>query len=264
MNAEPDASSVPDAPSPPPTTSIGSRMFNVFATPGEVFEEVAAQPPATANWLLPALLLMVVGWIGSWLIFAQPAIQQQLRDLQNDQIQKMVEKGKMSQEQADQAKQAAEKFGNIMKYVGAAVAPVLAAFASPFWWALLLWLIGRWALGARFSYMKAVEVAGLSNMIVVLESVVKTLLIIVFGSLFAGPHLGLLVMDKFNPADPLHTVLAVVDLAVLWALLVRGIGLARLARTSALKATGWVFVVWLVLTASITGGGLMLQRAFAP
>ena len=39
--------------------------------------------------------------------------------------------------------------------------------------------------------MKAVEVAGLSNMILVLDVMVKTLLILITGNLFASPSLAL-------------------------------------------------------------------------
>ena len=41
-------------------------------------------------------------------------------------------------------------------------------FARVFWWAFILWLLGRLFLKVRFGYPKALEVAGLGLMISVL------------------------------------------------------------------------------------------------
>ncbi len=48
---------------PAPTTSLAGRLLNVFAAPGEVFEEVKATPPSVANWLVPVIIYAVVGAI---------------------------------------------------------------------------------------------------------------------------------------------------------------------------------------------------------
>ena len=37
--------------------SLAARLLNVFATPGDVFDDVKVAPASTANWLVPALLL---------------------------------------------------------------------------------------------------------------------------------------------------------------------------------------------------------------
>ena len=52
--------------------------------------------------------------------------------------------------------------------------------------------------------MKAVEVAGLSNMILALSVIVKTLLVLIAGNLFASPSLALLVKD-FDPQNSVHS-----------------------------------------------------------
>src|SRR5207302_9246459 len=69
------------------------------------------------------------------------------------------------------------------------------------------WLVGTKALKGHFPFSKAVEVAGLANMIGVLEAVVKTLLILVTGNIFASPSLALLVKE-FDPQNPVHSLLA--------------------------------------------------------
>ena len=115
--------------------------MNIFAAPGEVFDEIKTAPHRAANWLTPALLLIVLSWVSAWLIFSQPAIQQQMKDLSNRAIDRQVEKGKLTSAQADQARAATEKYGSMGYKIGSAVGPVLVAFISPFWGGLILWLV---------------------------------------------------------------------------------------------------------------------------
>src|SRR5208283_4919551 len=106
------------------------------------------------------------------------------------------------------------------------------------------------------SYMKALEVAGLGNMIGVLGAVLRVLLVIVSGNLFASPSLMLVVKD-FDPQNPVHGLLAAVNVMTFWALAVWALGLARLSGASYAKAAAWVFGIWAGLT------GLMIGFAFA-
>ena len=98
----------------------------------------------------------------------------------------------MTQAQEDQALQMMDKFmGPTMLAVLGSVGMVIYSFVSVFWWALVLWLLGRWFLKARFGYLKAVEVAGLASVILVLGMVIGTLLAVILGRLYAGPSLAL-------------------------------------------------------------------------
>ena len=148
----------------PPKTSLMARLLNVFATPGDVFEEVKASPFSVANWLAPALMFILVSWVGAGLILSQDSIKQQLSDLTAKAIEKQIEAKKMPPERAEAARQVGEKYGSIGAKISMVTGPVLAAFISPFWWGLILWL-GAKILRGNSSYMKAVEVAGLVNMI---------------------------------------------------------------------------------------------------
>src|SRR5512133_3492446 len=210
-----------------PPMSLGSRLSNVFAAPGEVFEDLRARPVNLANWLVPGLLLVALSWIAAWLIFSQPSIQQQLAEFTDRAVQKQAERMKASPEQAEQMRAAAAKFGSIGQKVTAVAMPLVVAFVFPIVWGAFLWLVGNKILNARFEFMKAVEVVGLSNMIAVLDSVVRTLLIVIMGSIWAGPHLGILVSD-FDPENPLHGVLAALSIMSLWILAVRSLGFAKL------------------------------------
>jgi hypothetical protein len=141
------------------------------------------------------------------------------------------------------------------------VAPVFVAFTTPFGWGLILWLVGTQVLKGHFAFLKAVEVAGLASAISVLEAVVKALLIVSMGNLFASPTPALLVKD-FDPQKPSHALLAVVNVMTFWVLAVRSAGLARLAGVPYVRAAVWVFAIWAAYTSALLGLGLAAKTAF--
>ncbi len=242
---------------PSKATSVAARLLNVFAIPGEVFDEVKAGANSTANWLAPALMLILVSWVGGWLILSQPAIQQQMSELTDKAIQKQVEKGKLTKDQAELAR----KSGEISARVGAVAAPVVAAFATPFCWGLILWLVGTKVLPGNFPYIKAVEVAGLANTILVLEAVVRTLLVVGLGNPFASPSPVLLVRE-FDPQKTAHSLLALVNLMTFWLLAVRSVGLARLSGVPFPRAGAWVFGIWAGYMVFILMVGQVIRAVF--
>jgi hypothetical protein len=245
-----------------PQMTLPARLLNVIAAPGEVFEQIKGAPVLTAHWLAPALLAIAVGWIGVWLIFSQPAIQQQLREITDQAIDKQVQAGKLTEQQAEQARVVAAKFADVSSKIGAYGAPVLFGFFLPFWWGLWVWLVGTKVFGADFGYMKGVEVAGLAGMIGVLDGVVRTLLILIMGNLFASPSFAL-ILKHFDPQNPAHALLAIVNIMTFWILAVRSVGLARLAQTGFARAAGWIFGIWALQTGLLTGLSFGLQRVFA-
>ncbi len=228
-------------PLPPPATSLAARLLNVFATPGEVFEEVQAAPANAANWLVPAVLAAVVGVAAVLILFSQPSFLQHSREQWASGYDGMVKAGKMTQAAADKAVGMIERFAQPM----GCVAVVVLSFARAFWWALVLWLLALLFLKTQFSYLKAVEVAGLASMISLLGGIVALLLTVNFGK-ESAPSLALAV-SEFNPRNPLHLALAAANLFDFWILGVMAVGLARLARAPFSRALFLVAGYWLVL-----------------
>jgi hypothetical protein len=254
---QPSLSEVQPATPQPPTMSLMARMMNIFAAPSDVFDDIKNSPPSTANWLVPAVVLVVVGWICSGIILSQDAFRHQVSELVEKSIQKQIEKTHMPEQQADMAR----KMGEISWKVQVAVGPAILAFAIPFIWGLFLWWVGRKVFKAHLPFMKGVEIAGLSSTIGILEAVVKTLLIFVTGNIMASTSLAMLVKD-FNPQNPTHSVIAVVNVMTFWALAIRGIGLARLTNVSTGRAIAWVFGIWISYTAFFWGLATAVQQIF--
>jgi hypothetical protein len=251
----------PEAP-PSPTMSLGGRLLNVFATPGDVFQEVKTAGASTANWLVPALILIAVSWLASWLIFSQDSIKHQLSEITDQAIQKQVEKTHMSEQQAEQARAVGEKWAGISAKVAAVLVPVFGGFVTPFFWGLIIWVVGAKVLKGDFPYMKAVEVVGLANMVNVLDVIVRTLLIVGLGNLYAAPGLVLLIKE-FDPQNTVHSLLSLVNVMTFWLLAVRAMGLARLSGASFAKAALWAFGVWAAYTGFFVCLGLIMKALFS-
>jgi hypothetical protein len=214
---------------------------------------VKNSPPCAANWVAPALLLILISWIGTAIIFAQPTMNQQILDASEVAMQKQFEKAHMPPEQAERAREMAEKWTPISARIFAGVLPVMAGFAGPFIWGFFLWLIGAQVFKGGFTYMKAVEAAGLANVILALDAVVRTLLSLWLDNLYATPSLGLLVLKGFDPQNPAHSLLSAVNVMSFWVLAVRSIAVARLSSVSFAKAAACVFGVWLAYTGFFIG-----------
>lgn len=245
----------PEPASPPAPTTLWSRLFNVFAAPGEVFEEVKNSKPSTANWLAPALVFIAVGMVSSLVIFSQPAIVQQIHDQQAKAMDQQVNAGKLTQAQADQALAAMNKFtGPTMLMVFGCVGAVFGSFAHIFWWAFVLWLMAQWFLKTKIPYLKAAEVAGLTTMILVLGAVVTILLTVITGKLGMTPSLALTVSD-FDLKNKVHLLLAAVNIFSFWQIGVSACGLARLTGAPFAKALLWVGLYWLAFTLFFVGIG---------
>lgn len=250
---------IPDsqaATSQTPATSLAAKLFNVIAAPGEVFAEISAVPARAATWLVPVSIYAVVGVIAVCILFAQPAIRQTIHDQQVKALDQQVQQGKMTQAQEDQALQVIDRFmGPAMLSISGSIFAVLYSFISVFWWALVLWLCGRWFLKARFGYMKAVEIAGLASVIIVLGTVISTLMAVILGRLYVGPSLALCVSD-FDPKNRLHLLLGAANAVYFWHTAVLGIGLAKLSGGSTAKTLMVVFTYWLVAELLLIAVGL--------
>ncbi len=235
-------------------------MLKVLATPGEVFDEVKAARYSAGNWVVPAVLFILISWVSVALIYSQPSVKQQLADMANKAIDQQVEKGVISAERAEQSRGVAEKWSGVFYLISSVVTPPIYGFVVPFWWGLILWLGGRWWLKADFGYLKAVEIAGMATMVLILDVIVRTALVLATGNMMAAPSLALLVLKDFDPKNAVHMLFAFVNVMMLWALLLRSLGLARLSGSSWGKGAVWVFGFWIVVTGFITTVSVLLQK----
>jgi hypothetical protein len=229
-----------------PSMSLGARLLNVFACPGDVFEEVKASRPSAGNWLVPGLMLSIVGVVFALIVFSQPAIVQTLKEQQEKKMDQLVKDGKMSRSDADRAIEQIDRYTGptVLKLIGS-VGSFLFTFGRMLWWGLILMLLGRWFLNARFSYGKSLEVAGLALMISTLGVIVSMLLIVKFERLSASPGLGMAIAD-FDVSRKSHLFAGAANIFSIWQVCVLAVGLSRLAGARFTKALLVIFVYWIL------------------
>jgi len=237
--------------------SFTDKVMNVFSAPGELFEGIAKSEKQNSNWSIPLILTMIAGIIFVFVAFSQAPIQDQMREQTEKSIQKQVESGKMTQEQADRAiSMNPAKPGSALFMIFGAVGVALVTAAMLFGFALGFWLVGKWVFKTATTYGKVLEVVGLSMYVSVLGSIITLLLVVAMGSLYATPSLALAV-SHFDPANKLDKFLASVNLVTFWYLAVVSVGLGKIfsvSTTKALVAVGVLWAVWTCITVFVNFG----------
>lgn len=233
--------------SPDEPASLFGRLFNVFAAPVELFEELRQSKPVHSNWFVPVLLSMIVGVLFSVVVFSQPDIVADIAAQQEKAVAAQVESGKLSQAQADQALVAMRPFqsGTVLMIFGS-LGAVFATMVFFVILSLLMWVLVAKILKSDITLLKTFEMAGLASMINVLGALLTLLIVLLKGSLLAGPNAALFV-GAFDQANYLHQFLSALSLVTIWYLVVLCIGASKLSGRSFGAAAAWIFGVWLVV-----------------
>jgi hypothetical protein len=238
-----------------PSMPLGSRLANVFVSPGEVFDQVKWGKPSTGNWLVPLVLSCVMMVIFTMVAFSQPTVLQQIKDQQSRQFQKMVDQKKMTQQQADQVAETSGKFleSTTFRIIGGLGAMVGGA-AWFFVMTLALWILGSKILHGGYSFMQSMEMVGLASMIGVLSMIIGILLVVAKGTMMVnfGPSF---FIENIDMTKKLHQVLVSCNLLTFWYMGVLSVGLSRLSGACMGKCAGWIFGVWaLIRVGTIVSG----------
>lgn len=226
-------------------TSLWGRLFNVFAAPGEVFEELKGRPASHANWLVPAVLGCLMGLFFVGVILSQPDLFSEIIGAQEAGMEKQVAAGNMTEQQAADALEMVRGVTRIMMPIMA----VVGTFFSMIFFALLVWLLAAKILKGDVSFMKALEVVGLSWMIGILGGLVTLCLVLIKGTMAAGPSAAFF-LETFDPASSMHQLMATANIFTVWHLAILSTGVSKVTGRSFGLAAGWIFGAWLIV-----GGG---------
>ncbi len=227
-------------------SSFMTRAVNVFASPSELYTEVAAAPPQTSSWLLPFLAGLALALIFTFSLYSNMSLREQIYDMQTQGMQKAVEQGKMTQEQFDQMKDRMESSGPLMFMLiggGSAVVIITIIF---FLVPLVLWLATKFGLKSALTYNKMLEIFGLSSLIGFLGSIVALIMMNLLNSMHGTPSGALLVMNSYDRTNFVHNLLSSINVFTIWQLGIIGIGIAKVSNKSSGTAIGIVFALWLV------------------
>ena len=211
-----------------------AKLLNMFVSPGDVFDELLAEPIRPAAWIVPTLL---VAFASLFLLFASTTPEQT-----SAAVRRLIEAGGISS--ADTTAVTSQWFPI------SAIIICFSALVGTLWSAVILWGIGRIFLKVVVPFSKALEVAGLTGMILALGTVVTALLILASGDPTVRPAISLLA-NGLNQGNTLRAVLDIFNPFYLWSTAVLAIGLSRLAAVSLKESAFWAFGYWLVLRISL-------------
>jgi hypothetical protein len=236
-------------PAAPKETSTISKLMNIFVAPGEVFESIKAAPKKSGLWAIPCLLAIVISIIFVFVVFSDPAIQSQMREMTEKQVESRIAQQNLSPEQAEAARQqASSMMGGTMLKIFGIIGSIVYTIGTLLLVSLVLVLVSKIAFKTPVIYGKALEIVGPSLMTnFVLGSIVSMLTILAMGSIHATPGLGLAI-SQFDPENKVHVLLSSVNIFTIWYLAVLSIGLGKLASVKTGKAAIWIFGIWVVWT----------------
>jgi hypothetical protein len=229
-------------------------ISGIFTEPGNTFDTIMKFPKKNF-WLLPVIILVLTSIVSSFLFFSDAELVSKMMDKQKmkmrEKMQENVKEGKMSQQQANEAIERAEKFMNpnglffkITGFAGAVVAPFIMLFVLSVIYMLLLKMFH-----ADFEFTNILNVVGLSLIVSAIGSIIGIVLSIVMGDLTS---VGLALAFKADViGETLHGLFLKLDVFTIWFYVLVAIGLVRVTKVKPFISYSIVFglwVIWLVIT----------------
>jgi hypothetical protein len=243
-----DQSPLPAAP------SLGKVLSDIFVSPSEVFQSLKNTAPSTALWLVPFVATFLLIILTSITFFMNETLKTEMKEIQGKAIEKMVDEGKLSQEQADNIEGRTGSMGGMMlafSIIGGGIFISMYFFGG----SLFLWLANKTILKSTVGYGKHLELYGISSWIGVLGSIITILMMIGIGSMAATPSGALALIGSYDPTNKLHMLYASLNIFSIWQTAVIGIGLSKFSDKQSSAGMGTAFGLWILWIAiSIVAG----------
>jgi len=229
-------------------------ISGIFTEPGNTFETMTKFPKRNF-WLLPLIILVITSVVSSFLFFSDTELVSKMMDKQKtkmrEKMQESVKSGKMTQEQANDAIEKAEKFMDpsglffkITGFAGAVVSPFIMLFLLS-----VIYMLFLKTMKANFDFTNLLNVVGLSMMISAVGSILGIVISIIMGELTS---IGLALIFKPEVVgETLHSLFMKLDVFSLWFYVLVSIGLVKVAKIKPVMSYSVVFglwVLWLVIT----------------
>jgi hypothetical protein len=218
------------------------KIAGVYSEPVKTFETTAKFPLRTIDWLLPIIILLILSIISQFILFNNPEVSYQMQQKQREAVEKMVQEGKITQEQAD--KQAQFMSGSVMVVIRS-VSTLIFGFIFFLIIGGIYFLFCRFALKGEGTYVSALVANGLTAYISMLQIILVTAASLMLGRAMQDVSAAsLLGMDKASFGGWL---LSFVDIITIWSFAVLSIGLAKLFKSKTMgKYFILVFGLWIV------------------
>ena len=250
-----EAGMTTEAPPPEEPLSLTDKFIGVLTEPAPTFENVRAAGPRVSDWLVPVLLLMIVIAAGTLARFSNPEFVAQIQQQQQAEIQKQVEKGDLSEEQAATLREQMESMQGFYGIIGAIFGAIGYAFFF-FIIALVYWLIVRFLMRGDATFGLVLSVVGLVAYINIIDQLVSLLLLYVTGKPFVTLSPVLFMDVTITDMSFAAKASMLLNPIAIWATWVLGIGLEKVGRISRAKGMIAAFSLYILFTLLTLAMGL--------
>ena len=221
------------------------RWLQVFYRPGKAFEDLETGQ-STAEWMLVLILVMSVVLCAG--IVTLPVALDRERALIETEFQSYSD---LSADQQSVILREAVQFDH-RQLIGLFVLPASVCFMVAAW-SVVGKHCGELIFGKLLPYGKVLPITGYASLVLVPETIVKTLLVLLSGSLDPPIHPGVFLGDA-DPETLWSLFLPGVDFFGVWFLFLLGLGLAQTFRGSARLTwlvLGLVWGMWIVIRRTV-------------
>lgn len=222
------------------------KLVGVFSEPGNTFTKIAKSGAKTSDWIIPVVILIAVSILSTILMFTNPSIKLQMRQEQEKQVQEMVDKGVITQEQADQQIEMMEKFsGGPFVIITTSISMIIFIFIFFFIISALIMLFVKFGLKGEGTYKDAMTAYGLPFYISIIQVIVMVILSLAMGKMFQST--GVAAFMDLEKGSFVNFILNKVDVFSIWFYAVISISFAKMFKS---QSTGkyyvLIFSLWIV------------------
>lgn len=236
------------------TSSLLTRITNVFASPGELFLELSQSKPQTSSWLIPLIISVLMAFFAIVAIQFNESLKFQIREIQIEKMQELVNQGRMTQEQADMATGRTDSSQSFIIFgsISAMIMTIIIFFLIT----LIFWLAAKFGLKFTGNYPKMLELYGLTTLITSLGTIITILLMYVMDSIRVSPSAAIFIYENFDTKNDFHILLSQLNLFTIWQMGILGYGLAKLSNKPTSAGLILSYSLWLIWVIASTFLGL--------
>lgn len=176
---------------------ITDKIVSVLTEPGELFSTLSKLPVKTIDWVLPLLVLVVAIIAMQFIVNTNPEIKANMVEKQmerfEENFQESVDKGQMTQEQADRqldAMQEQMEQGGSIALIFGSIGAFIMVFLMFFIVSGVFLLLAKFALGGTGDYKASMLAYGLPHYIGVIQVIIMIVSAIIFSKMFEDTSIG--------------------------------------------------------------------------
>ncbi|NWG28232.1 MAG: hypothetical protein HXY48_06825 [Ignavibacteriaceae bacterium] len=228
--------------------SHSDKMIGVFTEPARMFSITSKFAPKHKDWVIPVLLFFIVISLIRILAMTNEEVYFEAKKQGIERIEKMVESGTLTREQADQQIDSLDTFmKGPMSWVFTTIPTLLFGFIFFIIITGIYYLFIKFLMKGDGTFVSALVANGLTAYIGIIQIVIAGILTMLMGKMMMDTSVASFIgSDKNTLAG---WFLSKIDPISIWAYIVLAIGFAKMFKS---EQTGkyymLVFAVWLIGT----------------